>query len=61
MTKRKAEAIERMIMKELCRESLTDLLDYWEVSLSELEQFMEQAKADLSENQKNDNKQRTKK
>lgn len=49
MDKTKAEAIEMMIMKELSRDCLTELLDYYGIQLCELEQFMERAKADLEE------------
>ena len=49
MTKAKAEAIEMMIMKELSRDSLSELLDYYGIQLCELEQFMERAKTDLEE------------
>ena len=49
MTREKAESIEKMIMKELCRDSLTDLLEYWGIQLCELEQFMERATIDLPE------------
>ena len=52
MTRDKAKTIERMIMKELCRDSLQDLLEYWCVTESELEFFLERATADLPETEK---------
>lgn len=52
MTRERAEIIERMIMKELCRDSLCDLLEYWGIQLCELEQFMERATIDLPEKEK---------
>lgn len=51
MTRTKAEAIEMMIMKELSRDSLSELLDYYNIQLCELEQFMERAKTDLEESE----------
>lgn len=47
MTRTKAEQIEIMIMRELSRDSLSELLDYYDIQLCELEQFMERAKVDL--------------
>lgn len=54
MTRARAELIEKMIMKELSRDSLTDLLDYWGIQLCELEQFMERAIIDLPEKEINE-------
>ena len=45
------EQIEMMIMKELSRDSLSELLDYYGIQLCELEQFMERAKTDLEEDE----------
>jgi hypothetical protein len=52
MTRAKAETIERMILKELCRESLADLLEYWGITESELDFYLERAKADLPDVEK---------
>ena len=52
MTRTKAEQIEMMIMKELSRDSLSELLDYYGIQLCELEQFMEQAKTDLEKSKR---------
>lgn len=49
MDRTKAEQIEMMIMKELSRDSLSELLDYYGIQLCELEQFMERAKTDSEE------------
>lgn len=43
LTKEKAMQIDYMIRKELSRVSLVDLCEYWEMSVAELDEFLENA------------------
>ena len=43
MTKSKAKRIYNMIYKEICRTSLRELCEWWDVSEMDVDEFMETA------------------